>query len=261
MHVAAETGNEYMTIMLIRKGAVIDARDASGRTPLDAALEKKHSRCAELVRGHAAIARDHVGTRLLRRLDGSPWAKTPSTIPYEIGNRFVGAAHTNLEVVKSMLTDFPSIHALDATWREMGIEACAHTGRTDIVAILAEHGAPVSLATATVLGRIDLVKQFLTEDPASVRERGPHDYPLLAYPALGEGLLPIAELLLKAGVDVNAANSLGTGLHFAARSGNRDLVALYLSHGADKELRRLDDDATARDVALKAGHTAAAAML
>lgn len=261
LHVAAETGNEFMITMLIRKGASVDARDAAGRSPLEAALEKKHSRSAEIIRAHASIARDHDGTRLLRRLDGSPWTATPTAIPYEIGNKFVGAAHTNLETVRIMLADFPNIHALDATWRELGIEACAHTGRTEIVAVIAEHGAPVSLATATVLGRIDLVKRHLADDPACVRERGPHDYPLLAYPALGDNLHSVAELLLEAGVDVNAANANGTGLHYAARSGDRDLVALYLSYGADKGLRRLEDDATAREVALKAGYTAVAALL
>lgn len=253
LHHAAEAGNEYMVTMLIRKGAVVDARDVNGRTPLDAALEGGRSACAALLRAHATIARDHDRTRFIKTIDGSPWVPAETAIPYNIGNRFVGASHTNLDAVRTMLAEYPAIFRMDATWRELGIEACAHTGRRDIVEVIAAAGAPISLATAAMLGRADLVKEFIALDAAVVRERGPHDYPLLAYPALGENSLEIAEILIRAGVDVNAESSGGSGLHYAARSGKRDLAAFYLAHGADPTRRRLDDDATPKDLALKAG--------
>jgi ankyrin repeat protein len=98
---------------------------------------------------------------------------------------------------------------------------------------LADLGAPVSPCTATLVGAHELVKRLLTEEPACIRERGAHDLPLLAYTAYGEQRVDTAELLLKAGADVNVTAFGQTTLHIAAGKGHMDLARLLLERGAD----------------------------
>lgn len=73
----------------------------------------------------------------------------------------------------------------------------------------------------------------------------------------------VVTLLLERGSDPNQRGLNDyTPLHFLAGLNDTGMILLLLRHGGDPSLRtRIDDHETAKDVAIRAGHSAAAALL
>jgi len=181
-----------------------------------------------------AVERAYYGRRLTQDLYANPVTREDTYgIPQDWINQFVTVAHFDFEKVKQLQKLCPTLIMTRATWDELAIEAASHMGLTPMAQFLADLGAPVSTCTATLLGEQGLVKRLVSEDAGCLRERGAHDIALLAYTAVGNQHVEIAEFLLGAGVDIHA-RSLGlTSLHFAANKGHVELAQLFLDHGAD----------------------------
>lgn len=101
--------------------------------------------------------------------------------------------------------------------------------------LLLAHGAKHDLTVAAALGNFERIKAILNEDPSQVREARPNGRRPLTT-AVEFGRESIARFLLDQGADptwpeINA--NKGGALHAAARIGNRPMVELLLSHGAD----------------------------
>lgn len=113
-------------------------------------------------------------------------------------------------------------------WRSRGDVATAR--------LLIEHGATHDLTVAAALGDIDGIVARLDEDPARIREARPSGKRPLST-AIEFGHDDIARLLLDRGADPNWPDGpdapRGSGLHSAARRGNRPMVELLLARGAD----------------------------
>lgn len=101
--------------------------------------------------------------------------------------------------------------------------------------LLLSHGADHDLTIAAALGELDRVKAILDDDPSQIREARPNGRrPLTTAVEFGHDA--IARFLLDRGAnptwpELNADR--GGALHAAARAGNRAMVELLLSHGAD----------------------------
>ena len=185
--------------------------------------------------GGAKIERVYFGKRYSFDVEGRPY--TPENLdglPQDFINEFARLAHFDVERVKHLHKLAPALVYARATWDESAIEAASHMGLTPLARYLADHGAPVSTCTATLLGLRPRVDALVTADPACVRERGAHDIALLAYAAYGEQHPEIADFLLRAGAGVHE-KALGgmTTLHLAASKGYVDLAEVLLAHGAD----------------------------
>ncbi len=238
LHAAAEAGNIGIARMLIRKGARVDLKDSDGKTPLDWAVEKQHVESAELLRHADAVPRDHSTSRGLYDARGQRLSGTEGVdLPQEWINEFVGVAHRDFERVKELLAKRPALLRANATWEESAVEASAHVGLKESVQFLLDKGASCSLCTAAMMGQADVVKRLLQEDPERIRERGPHDFPLLWYPIFGGGLTEIAESLLKQGADADVGAGGVAALHQAASAGQTKIVQLLLAHGADVNVK------------------------
>ncbi len=236
LHLAARRGSLELTEMLIRVGAVVDGRDADGHTPRALAAQADHKQVVALLDGHEAIPRDHQETRRAFDAAGRPYAAPADLekIPYAERGPVVGAAHFDLDRVKAAVERDPRLAHAVATTTEGAVEAAAHTGRRPIVEFLLEHGAPYSLTTAVSRNDIARVRTLLRENPRRVNERGAHDFALLWYCAIGAGSVPMAEVLLEAGAQVERQHHLGTtALHFAVRARDKDLIVRLIEGGAD----------------------------
>ena len=111
-------------------------------------------------------------------------------------------------------------------------------GHGDIVDVLVEHGAPMTIQTASALGRLDLVASMLDSDPTLAND-GPPPLKIAAQ----KNHRAVAELLLDRGADIDrvSSNYQPTALHVAIRSRSIDVLKLLLSRGADVTIRETGD--------------------
>ena len=102
---------------------------------------------------------------------------------------FVIAGHNDLEKVKLLLHEFPTL--LYATWDwgggdfETAIEGAGHMGNKEIANYLIEIGARTNLFVLTMLGKTQIVKSFLETYPDFINAKGPHGFTLLHHALQG----------------------------------------------------------------------------
>jgi hypothetical protein len=107
----------------------------------------------------------------------------------DLVNRFVNDAHGDLESVKEMLAAEPAL--VNAAWDwgggdwETGLGAAAHMGRRDIAEFLLENGARIDLFAAAMLGKLEIVKAVVEDDPEVVDRKGPHGISLMTHARKG----------------------------------------------------------------------------
>jgi uncharacterized protein len=216
-----------------------NARRADGKTALELALARGYGDIAAMLlhRGATPVGIVHYNRRYLHDLHGKPakmvTADNASGLAWTAINEFVTVAHFDFDKVKQLLAATPALLNTRASWDELAIEASAHVGHFPMAQWLAEQGAPVSTCTAALFGIESMVKEALTADPLCIHERGAHDIPILAYAAYAKEQATIADLLLKAGADVQAPALGTTVLHLAAQRGYVELAECLLAHGAD----------------------------
>ena len=163
-------------------------------------------------------------------------------------NRFVGAAHGDLDTVRTMLKANPTLLNRNTSWQETAIQAAAQTGQVAIAEHLLALGAPLDICTAAMLGLQDKVQKFLENDPGLALACVAHDIPVLYFPII-RGHRGIAELLLSAGADLNGGEGGTTPLHGAVLFSQVEMVDWMLEHGVKLELKNYDGK-TALELAL-----------
>ena len=102
---------------------------------------------------------------------------------------FVAGAHGDLDVVRSLLEEEPTL--VNAAWDwgggdwETGLGAAAHMGRRQIALYLLEHGARLDLFAAAMLGYFEVVTAILSDFPEMREALGPHGIPLVEHARVG----------------------------------------------------------------------------
>src|SRR5688500_3515390 len=107
-----------------------------------------------------------------------------------------------------------------------------------MVDLLLEHGAPLDLFAAAVLGRIERARELLAAAPATVNARDEGGYTPL-HLAVWNGKLQMAKLLLEHGAEMEATNERGeTPLALAGiyEEQNAAVIDLLLARGAHCDL-------------------------
>ena len=103
--------------------------------------------------------------------------------------QFVNDAHGDLDSVTRMLEEEPGL--LNACWDwgggdwETGLGAAAHMGRRDIAELLLDRGARIDLFAAAMLGKLEIVKAVVEDDPAAIDRKGPHGISLMTHARKG----------------------------------------------------------------------------
>lgn len=234
LHGAVRRRDPRLVRLVIRKGADVAARDEQGRSARDLALALDWPAGVVLLDGHRAIPRDHSTSRF--RYDANRQRVVfPDTshIPREVQSRVTSVSHFNAQALGELLAEDPTRVFSISTDDELAIEACGHTGHRVNLQQHVDHGAPLSLPSAISLGDLAHARFLLEEDPARIHERGPHDFALMWYPAIGGGSIEAAELLASFGTPLDQDSVGLTALHWAARRGHVDLCAWLLERGAD----------------------------
>lgn len=215
LHGSASRGDVNAVSLLIEHGADVNAGDGENRTPLDLATGRSRQKVVDLLvskgaktveerrregtarhdeRGPVPVSRDTgIGVR-----GPVPW-KTPLHQAVEKGD---------IEAVRSLLAQGADINA--KSWNsETPLGTAVYHRQKEIVALLLSHGAEVNSAY-TGNGLFGTIPLHL---------------------ALRSHQAEIAEMLVKAGSDVNAQGGYGgiAPLHLALD--NRALFELMLEHG------------------------------
>ncbi|MCA1839365.1 MAG: ankyrin repeat domain-containing protein [Actinomycetota bacterium] len=115
----------------------------------------------------------------------------PAPLDTELVNRFVVAGHADLDAVREMLADRPSL--VNATWDwgggdwETALGGASHMGRSDIAGFLLAAGARMDIFCATMLGLTDIVMAMIAADGRALTALGPHGIGLVQHAEAGGG--------------------------------------------------------------------------
>lgn len=201
-------------------------------------------------------------------------------VPYQVGVLFLAALHTNIDIVKLLVSygarlrpysgsaseqrsfspeNRPGLDRRNSSTSQPGshrsaILAAAETEKWDIVQFLILHGADPNdigekagstLQLATASNKKDLM-QLLIEGGADVNTQG-GQYGAALIAAAYEGHPTAAKILLDAGASINVqSRKLGTALNAAVMNGYLNVVKLLLERGADTKINYVLDTALQR---------------
>ncbi len=117
---------------------------------------------------------------------------------------FVGAGHRDMDKVKELLAEHPTLLNAAHDWKygdfETALGAASHVGYKELATYLIEQGAQANIFTAALFGQIEIIKPFLTAFPASIHAKGPHGFTLLHHADRGgDDALEVKELLVSLG--------------------------------------------------------------
>ena len=265
LHAAARFGNPSLVRTIVRMGGDVNARNASGHTPLQVAEVHGRKDAIAVLRGEAEIPRQTDSSRFAYDANGAPYRPPEIRLDQEIVNEFGEVCHYRFERLTEIAAQHPEVVHARASWDELGVEACAHMGQPAWTEHLLALGAPMSLPTALAVGNLERVHTLLEDDPGRIHERGPHDFALLWYPQIAGGRVDLAECLLNYGADIDEEKMGVTLLHRAAHSGQRELVGFLLDQGARTDLIGQSDFSdlagTPLDFARAGGHSDIARMI
>jgi ankyrin repeat protein len=217
LHLACQDGSKTLVEKLLQLHPDLDAWDRAEFTPLLNAAE--------------------AGRVDLLKLLVAAGAYPNATQKNGHNALMLAAASDSLEAVQFLLEQKLGVNALSG-FGESALMAAARQGRVENVALLLRAGAKVNVARKTD-GMTSLMNAAFGSRkwPTAISS---DDLPARD-PALAADYLKIAELLLAGGADFKAKDSEGkTALHYAAASGNVEVLELLISKGVavnDKDTR------------------------
>lgn len=194
----------------------------------------------------------------------------------------------DLDGVEALLRKDPALAAAKDETGMTALMSAVYMGQMDIARRLARGRRDLSIFEATVLGRIERVRELIEAIPEAVHAISPDGFNPLGYAAffgsieavtlllskganpntvsrnalgvaplhsaLAGGQTAIALLLLNSGAQVNLPNAEGwTPLHYAADIGDAEIASLLMELGADHTVTD-HNGKTAAQLAADVGH-------
>ena len=176
----------------------------------------------------------------------------------ELNEPMIATGSINNRAVAELLLDRGA--SIDGTGAWSPLEEALYWNSRDVIALLLERGAKVlNLRAAAALGQTDWIENAFNADGSLKPEAGKIDWPFRGHepPAAANyhqaiinnafvyacmhGRIGAAQLLMDKGAEVNAIppgfDYSGTGLHYAALNGQREMVEFLLTKGADKTIK------------------------
>ena len=157
--------------------------------PISANLNKGHG---EEQSASAAVSQSAAGTKVV--------PDTFPTHPPELVREMVLVAHYDLKRVKELVEARPSLARAAWDWGfgdwEDALGAASHMGNRPMTEYLISKGARPTIFSATMLGQLDVVKNFIAAQPGAQAIRGPHSISLLGHARVsGEAARPVFDFL------------------------------------------------------------------
>jgi ankyrin repeat protein len=173
---------------------------------------------------------------------------------------FVGVCHGDLGAVKAGLGEHPELLEARSSLDESPLGAAAHVGNRQIAEYLLSQGARLDFCAAAMLGDLDALRAYLSDDPSAAGSSGAHGIPVLFHAVAG-GSVPAAELLIEHGADpATVSGPASAALNMAAARGHFEMAAWLLERGAPADVADFQSK-TALQRADEAGHDEIARMI
>nr|WP_321236449.1 hypothetical protein [uncultured Psychroserpens sp.] len=103
--------------------------------------------------------------------------------------KFVGASHGKMDIVKELLEEHPTLLNAAHDWRggdfETGLGAASHVGHKALVKYFLDKGAQANIFTFALFGELDILKSLIAFSPKLINAKGPHGYTLLHHAEKG----------------------------------------------------------------------------
>jgi ankyrin repeat protein len=249
LHVAAARGNAAVLELLLATHPDLGVLDASGNTPLDAAILHMHADAAALLiadgadvkRTHPADGRGPIHEACMKGLAGLiPSLINAGADPIERDRSGqtpldLALAYKNGNAVAALLKTGRKLKESQAAAAD-AMETAALRGQTEIAALLLDAGFDVNQPTAAG-------SSYLND-------------------AALKGQRKMVQLLLEHGARIDARNADGgTPLHDAALGGSTEVIGLLLDRGAQIDARELQSGATPLMLAASLGRLEAILVL
>jgi hypothetical protein len=124
--------------------------------------------------------------------------------------------------------------------RQSLVTACLANGRAEGAEFFAAHGAPLNLAEAAGVGRLDIVRNFFGQD-GSLNANATYEQLVRGFLwACGYGRNNVVTFLADSNLDLCAQDADGqTGLHWAAMNRQFNTIQLLLARGAPLEVKNV----------------------
>jgi ankyrin repeat protein len=235
------SSNSETILLLLDKGAEVNAQRLDGSTALVAAYFGGYRRVIELLASRGAQMYGPSGEPDMPPLVKASWDCRA------------------LEVAR-LLEELSSVSDRDE-WRNSALMVASGLGCIDVVRLLIEKGADVNakepggdtpLYSASMAGRYQVV-ELLLDKGAEVNSNS-RDGTTALMSACQTGHTEVVNLLLDKGADMNAqSSSLSRPLMMASAAGRLEVVRLLLERGCDTEVKDASG-MTALELASRRGH-------
>ena len=216
LHYAVLCGNAVIVRELVSKGADVEAKDGSGRTPKD------YTNPSSLLEWILAFGA-HLEARNSKRY----------TALYQSGS------DGDLEAVRSLLEQGADIEA-EGRWERTPLMEACDQGHVEVVKLFLALGANTekrdyrqgtAIISAGWHGYTCVAEQLL-ENGANINAQNQHAYTALAE-TCSHGREEMARMLLELGAEIETFNASGLApLHQATQRGYANIVRYLLDHGA-----------------------------
>ena len=250
---AAKNGHAATVQALLDAGADVTVVDATGRNAEDIAADAAHFTVAEVLDAHvlqnaelaaARKAEDAKWRLFFRDIDAmflrhaAAMKQRQRDHAWRTDRFLLAARHGHVELAKEEVDVWRT--ATGRSSSSPGAFVAAGAPRHDV-------SAPASVSAAIAAAE---VHSFVAVDVCRDKSQ---QTPLML--AAANGHLPVVEVLLDAGVDVNAADQAGmTALMFACKFNRQAVIDELLHHGSCDTMLQNNAGATAADVAEHNGH-------
>jgi uncharacterized protein len=152
---------------------------------------------------------------------------------------FVIASHFNLDKVKTLLEQHPSLLMVNHQWGENdyedGLGAASHVGNRAIAEFFLAKGVPPTIFSSAMLGNLEEVRRFVDSDGTLANGRGAHRIPVMFHAAMS-GNTELTEFLRSRGSKEGFNESLHGAISYAPADKKTAMVEWLLTYGATELL-------------------------